>query len=271
MSPIDPTGGRSLRPWAGRCGTPRVGRPAFSLLELLIVLAIMVSLAAITFPRLTRPLAESEVQRAAQLLRDQIADCRQAALVSGEPMFVRLETGSGEVSWGGWVGLLAEDRDGNGLQADPATSATDSGPAADSGGQGTTRPVTRRFSLPPGFVVSDVRRGQAADLEADGGSAAVAASGADPVGRQSGFELGGPRPSSDPAGPLSPAVVPADGQRRYLPFLPSGVGQDATVVIVDTLDGSRAALEIDAVTGMTRIGRLPAIATESLPPAEPSG
>lgn len=259
-----------MDPSDGRSGPSGPSRPAFSLLELLIVLAIMVSLAAITFPRLTRPLAESEAQRAAQLLRDQIADCRQAALVSGEPMFVRLESGSGEVSWGGWGGLLAEDLDGNGSPANLATSAPDPGPMADSGGDASMRHATRRFSLPPGFVVSDVRRGQLADGEADASSAAMAASGAGTAGRRPGIEFGEAMPSSELADSLAPAVVPADGQRWYLPFLPSGVGRDATVVIVDTLDGSRAAMEIDAVTGMTRIERLPPIVAESLPSAEPA-
>ena len=61
----------------------------FSLLELMIVLAILVSLAAITLPNLQRRFQRNELQEAGRLLQETLGELRQEALQSGRPLFVQ--------------------------------------------------------------------------------------------------------------------------------------------------------------------------------------
>ena len=80
----------------------------FSLLELLIVLAVMAGLAAVVFPSLTRPLAENEIGRAAASVRDMIAQCRSEAVLRQELQLIRFEANSSLVNWGDWQSLIAD-------------------------------------------------------------------------------------------------------------------------------------------------------------------
>lgn len=232
-------------------------RPAFSLLELMIVLTIMVAMAALSFPRLTRPLTESDAQRAANVLREEIADCRQAAMVGGEPMFLRLESSTGTIAWGGWTTLMAGEFEGIGDGWQPeSTAVADRGTAGGglSGVDGNLAsasaiPRSNAVSLPAGMVVTEVRwtpvLGDTAVSSGDGSLAGDA---------------------SLPGESLSGETLPA-GQRFYLPFLPSGRTRNAVIVVLDTTTGSRAGIEVDAVTGMLRTIRLPAIRAVDLPSA----
>src|SRR6056297_1572306 len=109
----------------------------FSLLELMIVLGIMVGAAALTFPRLTRPLSESDAQQAANRLRDGLSECQQTASLHGVPLFVRLQAGESRIVWGDWSVLLAEETslgDASGQVASSASSVGSSSFAAGSAG-----------------------------------------------------------------------------------------------------------------------------------------
>lgn len=68
---------------------PETCRGGFSLLELMIVLAILVSLAAITLPNLQRRFQRNELQEAGRLLQESLGELRQEALKSGRPLFVQ--------------------------------------------------------------------------------------------------------------------------------------------------------------------------------------
>ncbi|MEM7559504.1 MAG: type II secretion system protein, partial [Planctomycetota bacterium] len=70
-------------------------RPAFTLLELVIVLVIMVGLTAIAWPNLARQLRKSELRESAQLLRSAIEECGYRAASDGRPTFLKLVEGSG--------------------------------------------------------------------------------------------------------------------------------------------------------------------------------
>ncbi len=251
-------------------------RPAFSLLEMMIVLTIMVAMAALSFPRLTRPLTESDVQRAANVLRDEIADCRQAAMVGGEPLFLRLESATGTIAWGGWATLMAGEFDGAGAgwqpepmsAADGATAGTGPAEGGDADRSLTVAmPRSNTVSLPAGMVVTEVRwtpvLGDADDasLESD-----VDAGGAGTGGSLSGETSSGAATLS-PGEPLPPSETLSPGRRFYLPFLPSGRTRNAVIVVFDTTTGSRAGIEVDAVTGMLRTIRLPEIEPVELPGA----
>lgn len=92
----------------------RVSRSAFSLLELMIVLTMMVAIGAVAWPSLRRPMADSSVQQAANQLRVQIADCRQSAAIGGQARLMRFEAGLTSVRRGPWNELVSQQlSDGN--------------------------------------------------------------------------------------------------------------------------------------------------------------
>lgn len=229
-----------------RTGLKVIHRFAFSLLELLIVLAVMVGIVAVAFPRLTRPLAESEVQRAASGLRDTIVDCRQAAAFFGQPVVLRLQAGGDQIVWGDWAEVIGEDwglvgdTDGGDTTASALSTSTSSSGSVGNPIAFDGRP--RRSTLPFGMVVEAVHwvtRGGPGDELPDSVLMGDAAGGipGDAAGGGFGNE---------------------SGERWYVAFLPSGRSRDCVIVVLDRATGMRAGLEIDAVTGLSRITRLPA-------------
>lgn len=261
-------------------------RRGWSLLELLIVLSVMVGLVGLVFPRLTRPLAESEVQRAAADFRDHLVDCRQTAVLAGRPLVLRLERGTGNYLWGEWEAVLAEDAGlgsiDNGLGGDSlaneASAVTEGGLATgselDRSSVSPSALVVRRLSLPPGMVFEAIHWAAETPTAAwagaaPPGSAAVGefGSGESPQadnlrsGSDSAIDAGQIEPSVSAASP--PTFAIESGRRDYLSFLPSGQSRDCVVVFRESATGMRAALEMDAITGMTRLVRLPAVAPEA--------
>jgi len=261
----------------------RSHRVGFSLLELLIVLSVMVGVVAIAFPRLTRPLAESEVQRAAAGVREVVGDCRQTASFFGQPLVMRLDAESDEVVWGGWAGVIGEDWgtgesvDATGGRRSSLSVSDDAGTASDGGRASGGNPITfdgkpRRFRLPYGMVVEAVHwttrgddgelpdsvvMGGAGDDRAGGASTGQAAAG----GRRSADRPPAPPPQAGRTGQAGGNLGGGATEGRwYIAFLPSGRCRDSVVVVRDTATGMRAALEIDAVSGLSRVTRLPAFA-----------
>lgn len=235
----------------------------FSMLELLIVLAIMVGVAALTFPRLTRPLAESDAHQAANDLRDAITECRQSAALSGQPLFMRLESLQSEVEWGGWTELLASQFGSadQGWQPEPESESS----TEDVLGRGLSAYPTglKSARLPHGVVIESVHwiSNVFADdpmsrmASTDGDPAAVTDAAEDRSEEERFSELIG---SDDATGVdvASEAASAVDGERWFLPFLPSGRTRDCVIVLRDPLSGGRVGLELDSVTGMTRVRRL---------------
>ena len=229
-----------------RIGSEVTERSAFSLLELLIVLAVMVGIVAVAFPRLARPLAESEVQRAASGLRDTIVECRQAAAFFGQPLVMRLQSGGDQIVWGDWAKVIGEDwglvvdTDGSDTTAAGLSTSTPSSGSVGNAIAFDGRP--RRSALPFGMVVEAVHwvtRGGPGDELPDSVLMGDAAGGILGDASGGGFSRG-------------------SGQRWYVAFLPSGRCRDCVIVVQDRATGMRAGLEIDAVTGLSRITRLPA-------------
>lgn len=258
---------------------PNPVRRGWSLLELLIVLSVMVGIVGIAFPRLTRPLAESEVQRAAADFRDHLVDCRQTAVLSGRPLVLRLERGTGAYVWGEWGAVLAEDTGlsliDDGLTDDPVTpgSGAATGSAPDQSSALAANLQVRRLNLPAGMIFEAVHEATETPSSAWSGedlSGPVDAGAVGPDESFPGDDRGSTGLGSDSAtdrGRVDPLVAGDDpetsliesGRRDYLTFLPSGQSRDRVIVFRESASGMRAALELDAITGMTRLVRLPPV------------
>lgn len=74
----------------------RCGRAAYTMLELVIVLAIIGTLATLSFPVLMRPLAKSDVQQAAQDLTRLVLNARIRSMETGTEHRLRWRPGTSE-------------------------------------------------------------------------------------------------------------------------------------------------------------------------------
>lgn len=217
-------------------------RAAFSLLELMIVLTIMVAIGAIAWPSLRRPLADSSVQQAANQLRAEIADCRQSAALEGRPRLMRFAAGRSAVGQGPWDDLVTQQL------ADAQTTAT--APEMDPEHPADSKQGS--WTLPADIVIDEVQLDQRSYAPVDDDASPISVN--DPLGL-------GDAPES----------------QWYLPFLPSGQTRDAVIVLRDTVTGSRVAIEIEAVTGAMRTQRLRAaesrddVRVATYPAAAPAG
>ena len=72
----------------------------FSLLEMLIVLAMMAGMMAMVWPNLQRPLQRAALNDAVSTLRSVLDEARYQAMARGEIWLVRLEVGSQELAVG---------------------------------------------------------------------------------------------------------------------------------------------------------------------------
>ncbi|WDQ15704.1 hypothetical protein PSR62_18930 [Rhodopirellula sp. P2] len=116
----------------------------------MIVLTIMVGIGAVAWPSLRRPMADSSVQQAANLLRAEISDCRQTAAIQGEPRLMRFNANQPLVTSGHWSDLVAEqltdNRSPSGTEAEHELNA---------------------WELPVDIVIDEVQLDQTAYVVAD--------------------------------------------------------------------------------------------------------
>lgn len=88
-------------------------RRAFSLLEMMIVLVVMVGILAIAWPNLQKPLRRAGLSQATQKLREAIDESRYQAMTTGTPVFIQLRQGESEVRSGGLDAFAADESDMN--------------------------------------------------------------------------------------------------------------------------------------------------------------
>ncbi len=81
-----------IRSYAGPHSTPRSG---YTLLELMLVLAVLTVIVSLTWPSLRKPLHRSAVQEAASQLVKDLGQARLAAIESGQSIRFRYEPGGG--------------------------------------------------------------------------------------------------------------------------------------------------------------------------------
>ena len=117
-------------------------RMAYTMLELVIVLAIIGTLAAMAFPVLMRPFAKSDVQQAAQDLSRLVLSVRVRSMETGFEHRLRWRPGTGEYE-------LFEIRDVVDDDPDPALPPTTSLPSRPSASRpSASRPSASRPSAP---------------------------------------------------------------------------------------------------------------------------
>jgi prepilin-type N-terminal cleavage/methylation domain-containing protein len=99
------------------CSQP--GRGGFSLIELIIVVAVLVTIASIAAPSFMERVREGQVQDAAETVREVVAEARTFAIDSGVDYHVRFEPG------GRWIVAIPAEREpgaGNSLDQQNETA-----------------------------------------------------------------------------------------------------------------------------------------------------
>jgi prepilin-type N-terminal cleavage/methylation domain-containing protein len=225
----------------------RARASGFSLLELIIVLMVMVSLLAIAWPNLQRPLRRTSLSEAAQTLRSAIDDSRYQAITTGSPVFVQLREGTDVVQAGSFEAFMSAEADigsmGSSLQ--PATIKSQSNRPLQAASPMDT---TRTWTLPESVVISDVRWTLDPPAEEEFGLGEATAGLESPVAEvQSDTMLAS---GLDQAGALSGGAL---GQTWWLPLVATGQGRDAAIVLRDTSIDEEITVTFASATGALEI------------------
>ncbi|MBM3966161.1 MAG: prepilin-type N-terminal cleavage/methylation domain-containing protein [Planctomycetes bacterium] len=141
-------------------------RCAFSLLEMMIVLVVMVGILAIAWPNLQKPLRRAGLSQATQKLREAIDESRYQAMTTGTPVFIQLRQGESEVRSGGLDAFATDESDltasggnfgeSNSFDATNAVS-TESQSLIDGHAMTQTHAVAPKvWHLPDNVVITDV-------------------------------------------------------------------------------------------------------------------
>jgi len=179
-------------------------RPAFTLLELLLVLAMLASLLAIAWPRMNRMIGRVSRGAAAQRLMQDLLDARESAIRSGEPYVLLIEPGTGHYRTVPQSAADAfadpETRRLGSLDADPARDAPSPGRSFDNG----SSDAWPRDELPDGAVFAlDFANDRVASLDPAEASR---------EGTWNGREALRDEPIETPEGPIVAAVFHPDGR-----------------------------------------------------------
>ena len=120
-------------------------RAAFTLLELLLALAVLVAVAAITWPALERPLATQRLRRAAEQVRTQWIKTRTKAINAGETFSFRYQPDTAIFR------VEVQSQDAALLEATAANmgSQAGAGGSASAGSQSSTTSSTTSLSAVP--------------------------------------------------------------------------------------------------------------------------
>ena len=226
----------------------RARESGFSLLELIIVLMVMVSLLAIAWPNLQRPLRRTSLSEAAQTLRSAIDDSRYQAITTGMPVFVQLRQGNYVLRAGSFDNFVNAEDDlvatsTSSLQ--PATlKQSNDGPLP-----ATFQSVIRTWTLPESVVISDVRW----TLE--------------PPTEEFGLNES-PSDSLSPIAAVQSEAMMATGFGQadfrdggasrhtwWLPLVSTGQGRDAAIVLFDTSIDEEITVTFASATGALEIVR----------------
>ena len=186
-------------------------RGAFTLLELLLTLAVLAAIAAVTIPQLSGVLGDSRLTRSAEQLRVEMTRLRVRAMREGRTFILEAAPGTGELRIRPFM-TVADATES--MSPSLAPSALLSGAKQDIAAVPIVEPVEpKRIELPEGVVIADVQvasaiRGAMIEQQLAGG----------PMG-------GGPMGSGPPGG------SPIGGGGRPILFYPDGSSSTAVVTL----------------------------------------
>lgn len=220
----------------------------FSLLELLIVLAVIAGLMALAWPNLRKPLNDSPLSQAAASLRELFDECRYQAILRSELTMLRVENQSSTVVMGSWEALLAN-------QLELPSTTTDTPPPSEATTSnalmGKRRPPFQfQFALPTDIVVEQVL--WSVSLPNTSG---VDTSQSDPSTEKT-LALDKPSDSLLNA-QLASSSDSLGSSFWYIPFTPSGLSKDVSIILRDTTTQKRIALQHQQGTGLITYTKLP--------------
>jgi prepilin-type N-terminal cleavage/methylation domain-containing protein len=227
----------------------------FSLLELMIVLVLMVSLLAIAWPNMQRPLRRTTLNEAAQVLREAIDEGRYQAITTGCPIFVQMQQGNHEVRTGSFANFAnAEDEDSP-LSALSNHHPTPSIPVTSSlNGLGmessTNGKLTRTWRLPDTVVITEVNWTlDSITSEVDGD---LLESNEDSIASSvSDAAIAYADANSEVAVSASGAIH----EDWWLPISATGQSRDASIVLLDTSINETMTVTYASATGALEIVR----------------
>ena len=238
-------------------------RPAFTLLELVIVLVIMVGLTAIAWPNLAKQLRKSELRESAQLLRSAIEECGYRAASDGRPVFLKLVEGSGVIEVIASSDLPQEAASSSSATASDSEFETDSILPPESA-------VEEAVSSSDGFSTSEASRIRSWEF-----SGAV-------VVRSVRWQIESVQPPSEPFldsdsvseeayGYSDPPLAEVDSESNllgleetlssgkvwWMPFVapssPSGVGREATIELYDVASEESLRVTYEPASGRVEV------------------
>jgi len=264
----------------------------YTLLELMIVLAILVSIMAISWPRISNRMQLIAPREAALQLNADLAEAREQAVITGEAWVVRVERGSAKYEMGPVstmrsemlstpaVNLLGGEDPfaeivntvdaGNSNTAD-ASLASPSPTVLGASSTGTIVPPVqiRRHELPAGMVFDDGFAHQVSDVNAvraDPNQSLVPPP--PPIGTPvtPGSMLA--NPMSLPTDPFQPSPLLSnavdDKWKFAVIFQPDGRATDSEILLKEQATANKIRLRIRGFTGGVTIDKL-----ERKPPNQP--
>lgn len=233
---------------SARTEARRFSTTGFSLLELLIVLAVIAGLMAIAWPNLRKPLGDTPLSQAAASLRELFDECRYQAVLRAELTMLRLEKQSSTIVMGSWETLLANQLD---LPTPTTETASDS---ADTNSNVLLKkprpPFQYRFALPPDIVIEEVVWSMSLPTETGNADSADTL-----LPGNSGSSN---RDLADSAAE-APQVSSFDSSNSgywYIPFTPAGISKDVSIILRDTTTQKRLALQYQQGTGLITLTKL---------------
>lgn len=250
-------------------------RSAYTLLELMIVLAILVTVMAVAWPRITGQLQTIGPREAALQLKGDLEEAREQAVLTGEAWAVRIERGQARYEIGPVAEFRSRQRSSLGVQGLRSsveaqlglteTSLPATGGGSLSGSALTATPVSRiePIDLPIGMIFDDGVAHSTQDVNAvrvdPNGANAVA-----PAPSTALFNPGnGVVPANLPGDPNAmPAMVdpmnapPATSQDTWkyvVVFQPDGRATESEVRLKEQLSESKIRLRVRGFTGAVTI------------------
>jgi type II secretory pathway pseudopilin PulG len=194
-------------------------RRGATLLELLLVLAILVAVAAVAAPSLNRTLENHRLTSAAEQVQSHCAAARAAALRTGQTHALLVEPGGGGYLIEPWtdVDVLLGD------QAAPALMGLGANPPHAAAGDPT---IGRQRQLPEGVLFAEA-------------------------------EFAGEQRTAEALAQASVAGGPGSATGGVMPilFFPDGTASTARIVLANQ-QGRYVAVEVRGLTGMARVGQV---------------